>query len=199
MLEEIWIYYNSKIPNNNVIEVQIQTQLKYTFQQRSLAWPIHRKAPPRHPVFPPVQRNKKKDRCQHIMTFDSLVLTSRAIFYFFFLKVVSAGLCLNSDIWSAVCSLQWHPGGPMCLGQRLFVHSYSCIANNSRRTLQPAWQWGQGGYFTFTTEGDQTRHTELLFGWKLHQTNTSTCRQRIWLKAVSHTHQQWILDSGYKR
>lgn len=48
----------------------------------------------------------------------------------------SAGLCLNSDIWGSI-SLQWHPGGPMCLERRLFVQARSCIANGSRRTLQP--------------------------------------------------------------
>lgn len=48
----------------------------------------------------------------------------------------SAGLCLNTDIWGSI-SLQWHPGGPMCLERRLFVQARSCIANGSRRTLQP--------------------------------------------------------------
>lgn len=96
-----WINLDFKLANNNAIEVKMQAQLKYTFQQRSLAWPIRRKARPRHPVSPPVQRNKKKDKCQHFMTFDSLVPTSRAIF--FFLTCVSRVVFKQ---WHLKCSLQ---------------------------------------------------------------------------------------------
>ncbi len=74
----------------------------------------------------------------------------------------SAGLCLNSDIWGSI-RLQWHPGGPMCLGWRLFVQSRSCIANSSRRTLQPHVAAGSAGllHLQHREEPEQTSRAAL--------------------------------------
>lgn len=63
-LGDIWTYYVFRIANSNVMTCdnvcKFKNKLRYTFRQRSLAWPVHRKVRPRHPVFPPVWRNEIK-------------------------------------------------------------------------------------------------------------------------------------------
>lgn len=104
--------------------------MRHTFQQRNLIWPVHPTAQPRRLVFPPVCEHRKSN----ISILSPLTHQPWELGRF---ETGSAGLCLNSDIWGSN-RLQWHPGGPMCLGWRLFVQGSSCIANSSRRTLQPS-------------------------------------------------------------
>lgn len=113
-------------------------------------------------------------------------------------EVGSAGLCFNSDIGGSI-RLQWHPGGPGAYdGASLSRATHALLAVPGEH-YWPVWLQGQQGYFTFSTERNRTRRAGLLCGRKLHQTNASTCRQRICVQTASHTHNQLILDSGYIR